>query len=219
MIADQLKKLKDELPESVTLVAVSKTKPLAMLEEAYAAGQRDFGENRIPEMVEKSAALPDDIHWHMIGHVQTNKVKHMAPFVHLIHAVDSHRLLEEINKQAARNERVIDILIQLRIAQEETKYGLLEKDLMLLAEQAKTEFPHVRVRGLMGMATYTQNTIQLRNEFRRLKKAWNRLANGLYGGSKDFDILSMGMSGDYYIAIDEGSTMVRIGSAIFGARD
>lgn len=218
-IADRLKAVRETLTDDVTLVAVSKTKPVPLLEEAYAAGQRDFGENRIPEMVEKWDALPKDIRWHMIGHVQTNKVKLMAPFVHLVHAVDSERLLAEIDKQAKKHDRVIDVLLQLRIAQEEAKYGLLEHDLMDLAERAKTEFPNVRLRGIMGMATFTDNTIQLSNEFRRLQKAWNRLANGMYGGSKDFNILSGGMSGDYYIALENGSNMVRVGSAIFGSRD
>jgi hypothetical protein len=213
-IAKNIIELKNSLPETVTLIAVSKTKPQSDLIEAYEAGQRDFGENKIQEMSEKWEHLPKNIHWHMIGHVQTNKVKYMAPFVHLIHAVDSLKLLKEIQKQALKNNRTIGCLIQIRIAQEETKFGLPAEELSSLVEAAK-QFPNVAIKGLMGMASFTSNQEQVRQEFKNLAEIFSafKLVN------PESTILSMGMSGDYQMAIEEGSTMIRVGSKIFGERN
>jgi hypothetical protein len=213
-IAKNIIELKNSLPKTVTLIAVSKTKPQSDLIEAYEAGQRDFGENKIQEMSEKWEHLPKDIHWHMIGHVQTNKVKYMAPFVHLIHAVDSLKLLKEIQKQALKNNRTIGCLIQIRIAQEETKFGLPAEELSSLVEAAK-QFPNVAIKGLMGMASFTSNQEQVRQEFKNLADIFSTftLVN------PESTILSMGMSGDYQMAIEEGSTMIRVGSKIFGERN
>lgn len=213
-IAKNIIELKNSLSETVTLIAVSKTKPQSDLIEAYEAGQRDFGENKIQEMSEKWEHLPKDIHWHMIGHVQTNKVKYMAPFVHLIHAVDSLKLLKEIQKQALKNKRTIGCLIQIRIAQEETKFGLPAEELSSLVEAAK-QFPNVAIKGLMGMASFTSNQEQVRQEFKNLAEIFSafKLVN------PESTILSMGMSGDYQMAIEEGSTMIRVGSKIFGERN
>ncbi|MDA9893207.1 YggS family pyridoxal phosphate-dependent enzyme [Flavobacteriaceae bacterium] len=213
-IAKNIIELKNSLPKTVTLIAVSKTKPQSDLIEAYEAGQRDFGENKIQEMSEKWEHLPKDIHWHMIGHVQTNKVKYMAPFVHLIHAVDSLKLLKEIQKQALKNKRTIGCLIQIRIAQEETKFGLPAEELSSLVEAAK-QFPNVVIKGLMGMASFTSNQEQVRQEFKNLADIFSAftLVN------PESTILSMGMSGDYQMAIEEGSTMIRVGSKIFGERN
>jgi pyridoxal phosphate enzyme (YggS family) len=213
-IAKNIIELKNSLPKTVTLIAVSKTKPQSDLIEAYEAGQRDFGENKIQEMSEKWEHLPKDIHWHMIGHVQTNKVKYMAPFVHLIHAVDSLKLLKEIQKQALKNKRTIGCLIQIRIAQEETKFGLPAEELSSLVEAAK-QFPNVAIKGLMGMASFTSNQQQVRQEFKNLAEIFSafKLVN------PESTILSMGMSGDYQMAIEEGSTMIRVGSKIFGERN
>ncbi|WP_420379700.1 YggS family pyridoxal phosphate-dependent enzyme [Gilvibacter sp.] len=214
-IAENIKEFKEKLPEHVTLVAVSKTKPTRDLQQAYDAGQRIFGENKIQEMAAKWEQLPKDIEWHMIGHVQTNKVKYMAAFVSLIHAVDSLKLLKEINKQAKKHERVIDCLIQLKIASEESKFGLPPADLgSLLAQKKELQLDHVRIVGLMGMATFTEDEQQLRREFGILKEKYDQ-----YQQSEAFHVLSMGMSGDYPIAIAAGSTMIRVGSAIFGARN
>ncbi len=214
-IAENLHSIKNTLPKSVTLVAVSKTKPISDLKEAYDAGQRIFGENKIQEMAEKWEQMPKDIQWHMIGHVQTNKVKFMAPFVSLIHGVDSLKLLEEINKQAQKNKRVIDCLLQIHIAEEETKFGLDEKELAkLLASETFQEMKNIRVVGLMGMATFTENQSQIRKEFTHLKTIFDQFQIH----HPQFEILSMGMSGDYQLAIACGSTMVRIGSSIFGYR-
>lgn len=213
-IAKNIIELKNSLPKTVTLIAVSKTKPQSDLIEAYEAGQRDFGENKIQEMSEKWEHLPKDIHWHMIGHVQTNKVKYMAPFVHLIHAVDSLKLLKEIQKQALKNKRTIGCLIQIRIAQEETKFGLPAEELSSLVEAAK-QFPNVAIKGLMGMASFTSNQEQVRQEFKNLAEIFSafKLVN------PESTILSMGMSGDCQMAIEEGSTMIRVGSKIFGERN
>ena len=213
-IAKNIIELKNSLSETVTLIAVSKTKPQSDLIEAYKAGQRDFGENKIQEMSEKWDHLPKDIHWHMIGHVQTNKVKYMAPFVHLIHAVDSLKLLKEIQKQALKNNRTIGCLIQIRIAQEETKFGLPAEELSSLVEAAK-QFPNVAIKGLMGMTSFTSNQQQVRQEFKNLAEIFSafKLVN------PESTILSMGMSGDYQMAIEEGSTMIRVGSKIFGERN
>lgn len=217
-IAENLLSIKNNLPEQVTLVAVSKTKPIPDLMEAYEAGQRIFGENKIQEMAEKWEQMPKDIQWHMIGHVQTNKVKFMAPFVSLIHGVDSFKLLKEINKQAAKNDRVIDCLLQMHIAEEETKFGLDEEELdSLLASSEFQELKNIRIIGLMGMSTFTDNQNQVEKEFMHLKSIFDRL-QPLKAANCQLNTLSMGMSGDYKLAIACGSTMVRIGSSIFGGR-
>ncbi|GMN04927.1 YggS family pyridoxal phosphate-dependent enzyme [Croceitalea sp. MTPC5] len=215
-IADNLKKIKEKLPEQVTLVAVSKTKPIGDLQSAYESGQRIFGENKIQEMTEKWESLPKDIKWHMIGHVQRNKVKYMAEYVDLIHGVDSLRLLKEINKQALKKKRVISCLLQVHIAEEETKFGLSQKELLTMVDSDDFKvLKNIKVKGLMGMATFTDDTTQVRKEFKTLKSCFDLLKTKL----PDLHVLSMGMSGDYQIAIEEGSTMVRIGSSIFGARN
>lgn len=217
-IATNLQIIKSALPEHVTLVAVSKTKPVPDLMEAYNSGQRIFGENKIQEMVDKWEQMPKDIEWHMIGHVQTNKVKYMAPFVSLIHGVDSLKLLEEINKQALKNNRIIDCLLQIYIAEEESKFGLDEEELAsLLGSPIFKEMKNIRIVGLMGMATFTDNQNQIKKEFTYLKSIYNNHKN-LKSEICNLKFLSMGMSGDYQLAIACGSTMVRIGSSIFGGR-
>jgi pyridoxal phosphate enzyme (YggS family) len=220
-IQNNLRSIQATLPENVTLVAVSKTKPVSDLIEAYEAGQRIFGENKIQEMTDKWETMPKDIQWHMIGHVQTNKVKYMAPFVSLIHGVDSLKLLQEINKQAQKNNRVIDCLLQVYIAEEESKFGLDEKELSEMLKQVQHdtgEFNYIRIVGLMGMATFTDNQTQVEKEFSRLKTIFDEYAN-LNTKNCQLNTLSMGMSGDYKLAIECGSTMVRIGSSIFGNRN
>jgi pyridoxal phosphate enzyme (YggS family) len=220
-IQNNLRSIQAVLPENITLVAVSKTKPISDLMEAYEVGQRVFGENKIQEMSEKWEAMPKDIQWHMIGHVQTNKVKYMAPYVSLIHGVDSLKLLQEINKQAAKNNRVIDCLLQVYIAEEESKFGLDEEELSEVLKQVqhdKNELNHIRIVGLMGMATFTDNQTQVEKEFSRLKTIFDQYAN-LNTKNCQLNTLSMGMSGDYQLAIECGSTMVRIGSSIFGNRN
>jgi len=205
----------------VTLIAVSKTKPTAAIEELYAQGQRAFGENYVQELVEKQAQLPSDIEWHFIGHLQSNKVKMIAPFVQLIHAVDSFKLLEEINKQAAKNNRVIDVLLQLHIATEDTKYGMDENELMTCLEYYSAQresLAHIRVRGIMGMGSFTDDEAQTRTELQQIHTAFLQMKKCFFVGKDYFDTCSMGMSGDYKIAIEEGSTMVRIGSMLFGKR-
>ena len=215
-IADNLKHIKDDLPENVTLVAVSKTKPVKTILEAYNAGQTIFGENKVQEMVDKHKELPKDIKWHMIGHLQRNKVKYMASFVSLIHGVDSLKTLEEIDKQAKKNERVIDCLLQVRIAKEETKFGMtFEQIKELLSSKALKDLSNVNIVGLMGMASFTEDMVQVKEEFTSL----NYLFQELKLADSNISILSIGMSGDYPIAIDSGSNMVRIGSAIFGSRN
>ena len=217
-IKDNLLQIKSQLPENVTLVAVSKTKPVADLMEAYNAGQRIFGENKIQEMTEKWEQMPKDIQWHMIGHVQTNKVKYMAEYVSLIHGVDSLKLLQEINKQAAKHNRVIDCLLQVYIAEEETKFGLDEKELEdILHFVQNDKLQNIKVVGLMGMATFTDNQTQIKKEFLNLKSTFDKI-NSLSIVNYQLSIISMGMSGDYNLAIECGSTMVRIGSSIFGNR-
>ncbi len=219
-IQNNLRSIQASLPEKVTLVAVSKTKPVSDLMEAYEVGQRIFGENKIQEMTEKWEAMPKDIQWHMIGHVQTNKVKYMAPFVSLIHGVDSFKLLQEINKQAQKNSRIIDCLLQIYIAEEESKFGLDEKELETIfqfIQEEKNEMNHIRIVGLMGMATFTNNPAQVEKEFSRLKTIFDSYSN-LNTKNCQLNTLSMGMSGDYALAIKCGSTMVRIGSSIFGGR-
>nr|WP_314840045.1 YggS family pyridoxal phosphate-dependent enzyme [uncultured Flavobacterium sp.] len=218
-IATNLLGIKTSLPEHVTLVAVSKTKPVSDLMEAYEAGQRIFGENKIQEMAEKWEQVPKDIQWHMIGHVQTNKVKFMAPFVSLIHGVDSLKLLQEINKQALKNNRIIDCLLQIYIAEEETKFGLDQDELAsLLTSNEFEELKNIQIVGLMGMATFTDNKDQIKKEFTQLKTIFEKTKK-LKSENCQIDILSMGMSGDYQLAIESGSTMVRIGSSIFGGRN
>jgi len=219
-IPQNLLKIKSSLPESVNLVAVSKTKPISDLMQAYETGQRIFGENKIQEMAEKWEAMPKDIEWHMIGHVQTNKVKFMAPFVSLIHGVDSLKLLQEIDKQAKKNNRIIDCLLQMYIAEEETKFGLDEKELdeiLQFVQNDKNEMKNIRIVGLMGMATFTNNQTQIEKEFTHLKSIFDT-TNQLLPSTFQLLTLSMGMSGDYPLAIDCGSTMIRIGSSIFGGR-
>ncbi len=206
-------------PHEARLVAVSKTKPPSVILEIYDEGQRIFGENRVQELVQKQPQLPTDIQWHMIGHLQTNKVKAIAPFVQMIHSVDSIKLLREINKQAARYDRVIEVLIQVKIGQEQTKYGVAPPDLdAFFSEMLDSELPHVRVCGLMGMATFTSDQDQVRSEFAQLSRLFQAIRDTHFAGSSQFVELSMGMSGDYQVALEEGSTLVRIGSLIFGAR-
>jgi len=219
-IKQNLNTIKSQLNKDVTLVAVSKTKPLADLMEAYDAGQRIFGENKIQEMTNKWEVMPKDIEWHMIGHVQTNKVKYMAPYVSLIHGVDSLKLLQEINKQAAKKDRVIDCLLQIYIAEEESKFGLDEEeleDILQLVQHDKDNYKNIRIVGLMGMATFTENKNQIEKEFKHLKTIFDKYKK-LNTEHCQLNTLSMGMSSDYKIAISCGSTMVRIGSSIFGSR-
>jgi len=215
-ISENLKFFKNELPEKVSLVAVSKTKPLENLQEAYTFGQRIFGENKIQEMTEKWQLLPKDIEWHMIGHVQTNKVKYMAPYVSLIHGVDRLKVWSEIHKQALKNDRIIPCLLQVHIADEETKFGFSADEIKeIITHNTLLEFPNAKVVGLMGMASNSNDQDKVRAEFKGLRKLFD-LANEL---GCDFKVLSMGMSGDYSIAIEEGSNMVRVGSKIFGHRN
>lgn len=215
-ISENIKKFKAEIPENVTLVAVSKTKPKEDILEAYDSGHRVFGENKIQEMTQKQEELPGDIQWHMIGHVQRNKVKYMAPFVSLIHAVDSLKLLKEIEKEAKKNERSINCLLQIKIAEEDSKYGItVDKAKEILSSEAFSEMSHVKVVGLMGMATLTENEEKIRKEFRFLKTTFDKLKED----HPSLSTLSMGMSGDYKIALECGSNMIRVGSAIFGERD
>ena len=213
-IANKIAEIKKEIG-SATLVAVSKTQPVELLMQAYKAGQRDFGENKIQEMVLKQQQMPDDVRWHMIGHVQTNKVRQMASFVHLIHGVDSEKLLAGINSQSQKHDRIIDCLLQFIIASEDSKFGLNEDELSeIISNLDAGRYPSVRVRGLMGMATFTDDRDQIQREFTHLRTLYDR-----YASVRDFDTLSMGMSGDFDIAVKCGSTMVRVGSRIFGARN
>ncbi len=214
-IADAIKEFKNELGEEVTLVAVSKTKPNELLMQAYDAGQRDFGENKIQEMTDKADSLPDDIRWHMVGHVQSNKVKYMAPYVYMVHAVDKYKTLKEINKRAKQNDRCINCLLQLKIAEEDSKFGLDEADLKeLLRKPEIKELKNIRLSGLMGMATFTDDEDQIHKEFDQLERVYFELKEEF-----GFDTLSMGMSGDYQLALKHHTNMVRIGSSIFGKRD
>lgn len=218
-IATNLSKIKDNLSNHVTLVAVSKTKPNSAIEEAYEVGQRIFGENRVQELVEKHASLPNNIEWHMIGHLQSKKVKHIAPFVALIHGVDTIKLLEEINKRAKQNDRIIPCLLQMHIAQEETKFGLDQEELNgLLASDSFAQMDNVTIEGLMGMATFTSDQDQVEMEFSSLKTVFDQTKKTYFSNNNRFKTISMGMSGDYKIAIDKGSTMIRVGSSIFGGR-
>lgn len=204
------------LPQKVTLVAVSKTKPNADITDLYGAGQRDFGENYVQELVDKQAALPSDIHWHFIGHLQSNKVKYIAPFVYLIHGVDSYKLLKEINKQAVKTGRIIHCLLQVHIAQEETKFGMDEAELKEV-QTNMSSLTNIQISGLMGMASLSDDPEMVRSEFRNLKSIYDRYSKWTTD-REQWTILSMGMSSDYRIAIEEGSTMVRIGSLLFGSR-
>ena len=219
MIKENLTKIQSTIPSDVTLVAVSKTKPVSDLQEVYDAGQRVFGENKVQEMTEKYEILPKDIQWHLIGHLQTNKVKYIAPFVSLIHSVDSMKLLNEINKEAKKNNRVIDCLLQFHIAEEETKFGLsIEEAKELLESKEFVEMQNVSIVGIMGMASFTENIETVRHEFRVLESYFQILKSHFFKFNHDFKEISMGMSGDYLLAIEEGSTMVRVGSTIFGTR-
>jgi PLP dependent protein len=218
-IASNLSRIKAGLLPTVTLIAVSKTKPARDIMKAYEAGQRIFGENKVQELVTKFESLPKDIAWHMIGHLQSNKVKYMAHFVSLIHGVDSLSLLHEINKQALKNNRIQDVLLQFHIAKEETKFGFSPEEAISMLEA--TEFKklkNIRITGVMGMATFTDNTEQIRQEFKTLKSYFDQLKKDFFADQESFQQISMGMSGDYELAQQEGSTMVRIGSSIFGDR-
>jgi pyridoxal phosphate enzyme (YggS family) len=223
MIAANIEKIRQQLPGHVKLIAVSKTKPIEMLQEAYAAGQRAFGENKVQEVVNKQPQMPLDTEWHLIGHLQTNKVKYIAPFVHLIHAVDSIKLLETINKEGVKNNRIINVLLQVYIAKEETKFGLSNEEVIELLNYASTQqLQNVNICGLMGMATNTDNTTQIEHEFESLNQFFNTLKQEMHQypilKAESFTELSMGMSSDYELAIKHGSTMIRVGSSIFGER-
>lgn len=211
---ENLHRIQEKLSENVTLIAVSKTKPAEAVLELYHAGHLDFGENKVQELVAKHEVLPKDIRWHLIGHLQKNKVKYIAAFVHLVHSVDSESLLREINKQAAKNERKISCLLQIHIAEEETKFGMDAEEAEWILNNYKSEFPYIEILGLMGMATFTEDENQIRKEFKYLKTLFEKFKIQ----NSEFKILSMGMSGDYRIAIEEGSDMIRVGSLIFGER-
>ncbi len=220
MIRDNLLNIQSTLKEGVRLIAVSKTKPVEDLQEAYDAGQRLFGENKALEMRDKHAVLPEDIEWHFIGHLQTNKIKYIAAYVRMIHSIDSLTLLEAVEKEARKHDRVIDCLLQFHIATEETKFGLNMEEARALLESAEyAAMEHVRIVGVMGMATNTTDRELVRKEFRTLREYKEQLAEQYFKGRDDFKEISMGMSHDYDIAMEEGSTMVRVGSSIFGARN
>ena len=219
MISENLQQLKATLKPNVQLVAVSKFHPVEALQEAYDAGQRVFGESHVQELMAKEEVLPKDIEWHFIGHLQTNKVKYMAPFVSLIHAVDSLKLLKEIDKQAQKCERTIDVLLQIHVAKEETKFGFSPEEVKeLLADGTWKDCRHVRIVGLMAMATNTENKEQIAQEFETVRQLFQDLKTSVFASEPSFKELSMGMSGDYLIAQEHGSTMVRVGSLIFGER-
>jgi PLP dependent protein len=214
-VSENLRKLRSEVEEHVTIVAVSKTKPVSSIQEAYDAGHRDFGENYVQELAEKQPQLPEDIRWHFIGHLQSNKIKFIAPFVHLIHGVDSFKLLKEINKQGSKFNRTINCLLQLHVAEEETKFGLsFDECEQLLSMEELTEFSNTSIRGFMSMASNTDDGEKIKSEFRSVKRFQERMLSK-WGG---VNILSMGMSGDYSLALQEGSNMIRVGSLIFGHR-
>ena len=214
-IVHNLREIQKELSANATLVAVSKTKPAEAVMELYRVGHLDFGENKVQELLAKYEALPKDIRWHLIGHLQRNKVKYIAPFVHLIHSVDSENLLREIDKQAAKNERRISCLIQIHIAEEESKFGMSEEEAEQILKNHKTDYPNVEIQGLMGMATFTEDENRIRKEFKYLKSLFDQFKIQ----NSEIRILSMGMSGDYKIALEEGSNMIRVGSSIFGERE
>lgn len=217
-ITQHIQELHASLPEGVTLVAVSKFHPVEALQEAYDARQRIFGESRAQELVAKAKVLPQDIEWHFIGPLQSNKVKDIAPFIHLIHSIDSLKLLQEVNKQAAKHNRSIRVLLEIHVAAEETKHGFSVEECRELVQHLP-ELPHVRISGIMGMATLTDDEQQIRQEFHTLHQLFEELKNKTFKDSEDFTILSMGMSHDYRLAIEEGSTMVRVGTYIFGERE
>lgn len=219
ILNEHINNVLQQLPANVTLVAVTKTRPVEILRQAYNLGLRDFGENRVQEMIEKQPVLPSDINWHQIGHLQTNKVKYIAPYVRLVHSVDSLRLLDEINRQALKNDRVIDCLLQVYIAKEESKFGLDETELWeVLNSMEYKSMTNIRICGLMGMASFSDDLALVRHEFSGLKQLFDQLKSAFFAESPEFSVLSMGMSGDYHLAIEEGSTMVRIGTALFGER-
>lgn len=218
-IEGNLNRIKEKLGKSTKLVAISKTKPVEMLMECYDAGQRIFGENKVQEMLDKQAAMPNDVQWHLVGHLQTNKVKYIAPFVSLIHSADSIKLIQEINKQGAKHHRIISCLLQIYIAKEETKFGLdIQEALDLLQSESFTQMQNIRVMGVMGMATNTENLKQVREEFQHLKQFSDTLKLKFASDIHPLHEISMGMSSDFEIAIEEGSTLVRVGSSIFGIR-
>ncbi|MEE9461236.1 MAG: YggS family pyridoxal phosphate-dependent enzyme [Bacteroidales bacterium] len=218
-IQENIRKLRAEIPGHVAIIAVSKRKPVEDIMQVYEAGHRIFGENRVQELIEKQALLPGDIDWHMIGHLQTNKVKYIAGFVDMIHSVDSLKLALAIDREADKTGRVIPVLLQVYIADEESKFGFSEDELnSLLDSQEISVLRNIRIDGLMGMATYTEDLEKIRSEFRYLGEVFSRVKNAYFAGSDHFRQISMGMSGDYEIAIEEGSTMIRVGTVIFGAR-
>lgn len=218
-ISENIRRIRSQIPENVTLVAVSKFQPAEKVKEAFDAGQIDFGENKVQEMVNKAAMVKSPVRWHMIGHLQRNKVKYIAPFVHLIHGVDSAELLDEIEKQAIKNDRIIPVLLQMHLSGEESKFGLSEQELLaILVKNTASTYPHIEIRGLMGMAALTHDNRIIRSQFRSLKVLFDRVKSDYFPLQTSFTELSMGMSSDYAIAIEEGSTMIRIGTAIFGER-
>jgi pyridoxal phosphate enzyme (YggS family) len=219
MVKENLKNILDKLPKDVQLVAVSKTKPAELIQEAYDTGQRIFGENRAQELAEKAESLPKDIEWHMIGHLQRNKVKYIAPYVTMVHSIDSYRLLKEMDKEAKKNDRVIEVLLQFHIAREESKFGFsLEEVLEMVEDEDFPKLENIAIRGVMGMATFTDNQEKVAEEFQALNNYFLVIQSRCFKFNDQFNIISMGMTNDYEIAIEEGSNMVRIGSAIFGAR-
>ena len=219
-IAENIRQMKASLPAGVTLVAVSKFHPVEALCEAYDAGQRVFGESRAQELVAKRKALPEDIEWHFIGPLQSNKVKDIVPFVRLIHSIDSRKLLEEVDKQARKHDRVVDVLLEIHVAREESKHGFTPEECeALLGDEAVARLEHVRVRGLMAMASLTDDERRIREEFRTVRELFEKLRDGVCRDNASFTVLSMGMSHDYPIAIEEGSTMIRVGTHIFGERE
>ena len=219
-IAENINELREQLPSQVRLIAVSKTKPVSDLREAYDAGQRTFGENYVQELTEKQPLLPADIEWHFIGHLQSNKVKYIAPFVQWIHGVDSLKLLKEISKQAVKNNRTIQCLLQVHIAKEESKFGFSADELRAeLQTFDPSDYPGIAVAGLMGMASFTSDEALIRSEFKTLKQVFDELASGPFNNLPSFKELSMGMSSDWKIAVEEGSTLIRVGSSIFGSRN
>ncbi len=218
-IAANIEKLKQQLSQNIKLIAVSKTKPVESILEAYNSGQKAFGENKVQELVSKYEQLPKDIEWHLIGHLQSNKVKYIIPFVHLIHSIDSESLLLEVNKQASKINKIQKVLLQISIADEETKFGLDQNDLLKIIDNyISNDYPNIAIVGLMGMATFTENEEKIANEFAGLKKLFDQVKLGYFKNQVSFNELSIGMSSDYEIAIKEGSTMIRVGSNIFGSR-
>lgn len=219
-IAENIHEFRHELPEGVKLIAITKTKPNEDIMEAYQAGHKTFGENKVQELVSKYEALPKDIEWHMVGHLQSNKVKYIAPFVHLIHGVDRSKLFNVIDKEGKKNNRVLDVLMQFHIASEETKFGFdLQEAKELLDSESFNSYAFIKVKGVMGMATFTEDMEQVRSEFRELVNIFNELKKNYFPNDPGFKEISMGMSNDYQVALEEGSTMVRIGSLIFGKRN